>query len=106
MQPTVQEMKQRNQIVVLHEEVMPTVSSAVNIFKNAPVGTKDIRLTVESKSIRLTYLSHLTPTTTVGELIAAGGPYTLDLDYEQAQKVKGIETAATAGGRIVYRGVR
>ena len=93
--------------VTLLAEAMPTLATSIQIFANAPAGTKEIWLTLRTAGITMTYDGTTAATASaVGHDFNTGAsaPFVLELNQTQAKLCRAIQQSATAAGYITYRG--
>jgi hypothetical protein len=81
---------------VLGVQAQGSLNSSQNPFSSAPAGTKMVLVTVTGADVRLTFDGTTVPTSTVGNIFASGQSYWLPLNETEAEKVKAIETSASA----------
>lgn len=89
----------------LLDEALPDLSTADQIFANAPAGTRTILLTVEDQAIRVRFAGSGNDPVAggIGQLLPVG-QYELRRTQAQALEIYAVEEAATATGTITYLG--
>lgn len=91
----------------ISSEALPGLSSAANLFANAPDKTRVILLTLRGAGITVRFDNN-TPTAGANGHdypITVNGPYEFTLSQSEAKKAKAIQNGGTATGWITYLGV-
>ncbi len=91
----------------LYSEPLPSLSSAANLFPNAPLNTRVILLTLRSFGITVRF-DGSTPTAGANGHdypVSTTGPYEFTINQGQAKTAKAIQNGGAATGWITYLGV-
>lgn len=90
----------------LDEEALATVSSSTQIFANAPMGTKEVWLTIRTAPLTIRFDAGTATAGANGCDFAndMNSPWVFPMNYKAALDVRAIQNGGTATGYIVYRG--
>jgi hypothetical protein len=91
--------------VCLLSEAMPSMAASNDVFKNAPLGTREVTFSIRAQAVTVRSDGELVTAGANGRTLAVGH-YIWQLDQSALKLIRMIQESATATGYVEYWGVK